>query len=94
MMISPRFNVVSICGVSPGKRCKTARSEWLLPRRVVRVDRLDLGVERPHRNGHVGRVDPAMQLVATPSMAWIRLKPPSAAQPEPGARLLHGLVMS
>ena len=36
----------------------------------------------------------AMQLSLTPSTAFVRLRPASAAQPEPGTRLLQGLVVS
>jgi hypothetical protein len=36
----------------------------------------------------------AMQSSLTPSTAFMRLRPCSAAQPEPGARLLQGLVVS
>ena len=36
----------------------------------------------------------AMHWSLAPRMAWIRLNPSSAAQPEPGSRLLHGFVTS
>jgi hypothetical protein len=36
----------------------------------------------------------AMQLSLTPSTAFIRLRPSSAAQPDPGTRLLQGLFVS
>ena len=32
----------------------------------------------------------AMHLSLAPRMAWMRLKPPIAPQPEPGSRLLQG----
>ncbi len=36
----------------------------------------------------------AMQASLVPTMAWLRLKPPMAAQPLPGWRLLHGWSVS
>ena len=36
----------------------------------------------------------AMQSSLAPTIAWMRLNPPIAAQPEPGSRLLQGFVVS
>ena len=36
----------------------------------------------------------AMQWSEAPTMAWMRLKPPIAEQPDPGSRLLQGLEVS
>jgi hypothetical protein len=35
----------------------------------------------------------AMQPSLAPRIAWIRLTPPMASQPEPGSRLLHALAV-
>ena len=36
----------------------------------------------------------AMQCSEPPRIAWMRFKPPSAWQPEPGSRLLQGMAVS
>jgi hypothetical protein len=36
----------------------------------------------------------AMQLPLAPRIAWMRLIPPMAPQPDPGARLLQGAMVS
>jgi len=36
----------------------------------------------------------AMQRSLVPRIAWMRLRPPMAPQPEPGSRLLHGAATS
>jgi len=60
---------------------------------AVGVDRLHPGVERSHRDRHVGGMG-GDAVVAGAEDGVNAVKPVSAAQPEPGVRLLQGFVTS
>ena len=76
---------VSNCGVSPGRRWKSA----------IGTLRSPFGPERRTVASSAARATAmsdglvAMQSGLAPRMAWMRLKPSMAAQPEPGSRLLQ-----
>ncbi len=56
--------------------------------RAARPAHLDHGVERGERHA-MSEGCAAMQCSLAPTIACMRLRPSSAAQPEPGLRLLH-----
>ena len=90
-MSSPGLRVVSICGVSPGRRWNSAIG-------IVRVapfgSMVSTVASRTRIATFMSEGLVAMQASLAPSTAMIRLNPPMAAQPEPGSRLLQGLVVS
>ena len=80
-----------MCGVSPGRRWNSAIGML----RVVPSGRTVSTVASSARMAtamSLGWV--AMQASLTPTTAWWRLNPPMAAQPVPGWRLLHGMLVS
>ena len=91
MISSPGRSAVSTSGLSPGRRWNSA-----------------IGMRRPVPSGATVSTSASSARMATamsegwvamhrslaPSTAWMRLNPSSAAQPEPGWRLLQGLATS
>ena len=88
---SPDLSSVSISGVSPGRRCISATARDRVAPSAVRVSILASKAARATAmsDGFV-----AMQASLVPKMALLRFKPPKAAHPEPGRRLLQGFAVS
>ena len=88
-MNSPGAKTVSMCGVLAGQGVEILDRNGA--RFASRRDRLDRGVQHPHRHRHVRRMGRAIQASDVPITARLRVKPPIAEQPAPGSRLLQGL---
>ena len=88
-MISVAARLVSMCGVFPGSRWKSANGSRAR-RRARDVNRRSRAASATHMSE--GCV--AMQASLVPRMALIRLMPSMAEQPLPGSRLLHGVAVS
>ena len=87
---SPGASVVSTCGVVPGGRCSSANGNRA---RAARAANFDLRVERDQRLARNRRDIWRCSRSLMPSTAWLRLTPSSAAQPEPGVRLLQSVQL-
>ena len=87
MMSSSGWRLVSSCGVVAGEAVEVGDGDGAL---ALGAGDVNGGVERGQGDAHVGGIggDAADARVA-PRMAWMRLKPLMAAQPQPGVRLLH-----
>ena len=86
-----RLSVVSMCGVSPGSRWKSAIG-------IVRVEPSGRTVSTVASSARIATAMSlgwvAMHASLTPTTACWRLKPPIAEQPLPGWRLLQGWLVS
>ena len=90
-MSSPGCSTFSICGVSPGNVWKSAIG-------MARVAPSGATVSTVASSTRIATAMSdgcwLMQAVLVPRIARLRLWPPIAEQPEPGSRLLQGLVVS
>ncbi len=91
VMISPLRSSVSICGVSPGSRWKSAIG---MLRACPSGFTVSTVASRARMATFMSDGLVAMQASLAPTTAMIRLNPPIAEQPEPGSRLLQGMAVS
>jgi hypothetical protein len=80
-----------VCAGSPGRRLNSAigMARVVLFASIVSTCASSARIATAVLDGFT-----AMHWSLAPNMPWIRLNPPSAAQPEPGSRLLHRFVTS
>ena len=91
MIISSGSRLVSSCGVSPGRRWKSANGD----RRARRAGPATWTAASSAASAtHMSDGCVAMQCSLVPKMAWMRLSPSIAEQPLPGSRLLQGVATS
>ncbi len=91
VIISPRSNTVSMCGVSPGRRWNSAMGMDRVPPSAWTVSTTASSARRATAMS-LGWV--AMQASLWPTTACCRVTPPTALQPLPGVRLLQGMLVS
>ena len=89
-MISVGARLVSICGVSPGNRWKSAKAIARSPSGPATWTVASKAASATHMSD--GWV--AMQASLVPRMAFVLLMPSIAEQPLPGSRLLQGVAVS
>ena len=87
---SSAARLVSCCGVSPGSRWKSAMGISRSPREPVTRTFASSTASATHMSDGCT----AMHASLVPRIAFMRLRPPMAEQPEPGSRLLQGVAVS